>query len=864
MSTLQRLVLASFETGLVTTFKQFLIEDDAFSTLLNAYVWRKQVFKKQGTQLLGRLERSLTSQTLGSTDGGGAFSGNIFTILGLNTSQPNASLDLSGLSIIVGAQTFVSPTTPNGTLNNGGGGTGTINYQTGAVTIQTNPVAASTQVSANFSYYPSLPSLGIEEYEYEKQASDAINFPDVVYFDQRYAYQYDFSPSKFFDVSFYKMASPRNPVTWSGENYEQFYSANFYNVMWVTNNKPGFHAFDITAISSGSTTTITYTYANAANFFSINDMVVVTGTADPLGLVNGKSGTVTSIGGSDPNWTVTINLNSTGFTYSAGGDLQSLTRSVAGQDGIRWYDGDLAGEGFVNFAPPLSGATDPSYLVGCRILIPFAGVLFAIGTFERDSTGNIYYYGNRARYCQLGTPFYNSLLPSGPPPGNQISAWYDTPQGFGGFFNVGSSEKIITAALSQETMIFGMEGFQLRVTSTGNSLDPFSRQVISPELGSESTHAAISLDRGVLSVGDFGYIMTTSYNSQRIDSKILQLIFEISQGDNGNQRVSGIRDWKNEWIYFTYPQQGVSARYPNRSIFFNYRENSFAVFKEQFTTYGYFRNANPQTWEDLGDTTWGQSNFTWGSTTLAERVPLVVGGNQQGYIQIKDNDRTINDYSHYIQNIVGMTITSPSHCLEVGDYIYITGVIGPVDFNDKIFRVTSIGDQTSGGVPDPSTFTVDGDISASIPYLGNGQFRILDNFIITTKMFPLGWQQGRGCRIGAQQYLFNTTVDGEVTVNIYTSTNTSTVVNDPFNTDNPFLIQSQIVRTRPDEDLGINGSTNQQNQIWHREYGSFMGDTIQLSLTLSDEQMRVLEIVSSPVVLQAMIIEFYTGSKVLA
>lgn len=68
-------------TGLVQEREEFLLPDDAYPTLQNAYVWRERLLRKQGYQLLGRLQRNFTSTSLGSTGGGGNLFRNLITFL---------------------------------------------------------------------------------------------------------------------------------------------------------------------------------------------------------------------------------------------------------------------------------------------------------------------------------------------------------------------------------------------------------------------------------------------------------------------------------------------------------------------------------------------------------------------------------------------------------------------------------------------------------------------------------------------------------------------------------------------------------------------------------------------------------------
>ena len=47
-----------YSTGLVQEREEFLLPDDAFPSLTNAYVWRERIKRKKGYQLLGRLQKT--------------------------------------------------------------------------------------------------------------------------------------------------------------------------------------------------------------------------------------------------------------------------------------------------------------------------------------------------------------------------------------------------------------------------------------------------------------------------------------------------------------------------------------------------------------------------------------------------------------------------------------------------------------------------------------------------------------------------------------------------------------------------------------------------------------------------------------
>lgn len=215
------LKITGMTTGLVQDREEFILPNDAYPVLENAYVWRERIKRKQGYQLLGRLRRLLTGQALGNTDGAGNFSGNIIAILGL---EATAEIEVGSIEVTVGAQVFTETGT-NGILDNGAGGSGTINYQTGALTIDTNPNLAVTPVVIDFNYFPSLPVMGLRSRELT-----AINNEMLIAFDQVYAYRYLGGWQEFI-----------TGTTWSGTDSDFFWSTNYWvgdgnqKIFWVTN-----------------------------------------------------------------------------------------------------------------------------------------------------------------------------------------------------------------------------------------------------------------------------------------------------------------------------------------------------------------------------------------------------------------------------------------------------------------------------------------------------------------------------------------------------------------------------------------------------------------------------------------------------
>lgn len=838
----KRLVISEIMSGLNDYDPAFFQKNDAFTTLVNALCWRKRVLKKPGSARLGQVRRSL-----GNT-GASPFA---VTISPVPLAHGTSKFTIGSVALVDGDTTagaVANLTSSDGSYS------GTLNRTTGALSIA-HPVIAATPVY----FYPGIPIMGIEQFESDKSPNTQIDFPENVYFDQTYSYQYDGGTKQFFDVSFYKTSN--HPVYWTGANYQQFNSANYYRAMFVTNNKPGMQFVAISAISAAAVAQIT----TAVNHnLSTGDVVFInetTGT-DAANL-NMLSFSVTVTGAN----TFTVPASTAGGINNVG-IVQYMTQispSSTG-DGIRWFDGFGSGLGWVNFAPPLDNlaSSATTYLMGARILIPFGNRLLAIGTFEATSAAAATptYYGNRIRYCEVtATPFYANPTPSTSTIGVEARAWGSNIQGFGGFIDLDTTERIISASVTQGNLILGLETEQRRLGLTNVETDPFSLVVINPDYGTAGTNAVIPMDKGIMTFGEYGIMLTSSYDSKRIDLPIIDQVFQSNQNNNGYERICGARDFANEVIYFTYYSAlNQDNLFPDTTIVYNYRENSWALWSETFTTYGLFKASSGDTWQTYF-TPWENWAIFWEDLGIDRfSDPIVAGGTPQGYVMLKWSQSSYNQASMFIQGVtvnanLTATIVSPNHNLQDGMYIGFWSGVPSSGVNIQSFnaQVTVVDANTF-----TATFGADGAPGTIVP--GVWEMSVVDQINVISKQFQFDWSLNMKTRIGAQKYFLDSTTEGEFTVNIYGSQSTVSL-NNP-NTF-PNVISSNVVRTRPDNSLGLNDNVQSQDQIWHRLACSAIGDTVQLQFTMSFSQMMNRDISTANWVLYSTVLDLYP-SRMLA
>ena len=672
---LQPITVLGFDNqgGLQKKNKPFLNPDTAFDRLENAYTWRQQVRKREGLRLLGRLARILEAESLGMTAAGPPNTvtfANIFTTLGITGENP--TLEPGTLVITVGAPDTATFTDQgDGTFAVTGAGVAAgsyINYATGEVVLQFTALVGGAAITADLTYYPGLPVMGIPLREIA-----AINDEQTIWFDTKYAYIWN-------GTSFQEFIPG---TTWNGSDSDFFWSTNYRGVL------PQDRLFFTT------------------NFF--NDV------------------------GSPMRYT----------------------------DGTTW----------TTFAPAVDAT---NFLFQARILIPYFGRLLALNVWEGATVGGAVNIFNRCRFSQIGNPV-------------AVDAWRSDQFGKGGFIDAPTNEQIISATFLNNTLIVFFEKTTWQLRYVGEYGLPFIWERIASDLGSESTFSPILFNANILAVGDRALIAATSNLVDRIDLEIPDQIFYFQNTNNGVKRVHGIRNYQKELVYWCYAdsttQAGPSTAtiFPNRVLLYNYRNNTWAVFRDNVTAFGTFQSSMDVTW-DSQTVFWDDESTTWDDFDTQSRFPLIVSGNQEGYVHYYQYTGPqgfgivpIDEQpSLYISNVTFaaglLSLTIPNHNLATGELIFITGLMFadntthlPVatDLNDLIYRVTATDPNTvvlarwdfaTDAYYTNFPFTPDLTLNT---YIGGGQASILQNIAVQTKDFNPYQQAGSQAKLSYVDFLMD-------------------------------------------------------------------------------------------------------------
>lgn len=538
--------------------------------------------------------------------------------------------------------------------------------------------------------------------------------------------------------------------------------------------------------------------------------------------------------------------------------IPSATIAGAG-DGIRWHDQTIGApvNGWINFLPPIS-TTD--FLMGCLIILPYKGFLVILNTWEGPNYAGRVNFPQRARWNrQLATPFYDANIPTGYQGGSSATTWLSTP-GNGGFIDAPTSENIVSAEFVKDTLIvyFEFSTWQLRFTGVASA--PFIWEKINTELGSVSTFSTVPFDKTTIAVGNVGIHACDSVNVVRIDQKIPSETFLIQNKNNGNKRVYGIRDFFRQLVYWTLPYTGnefgpgepgpTEIIFPNKSLVYNYVDQSFSYFNDSFTCFGYFQSRTDRLWSTTS-TTWSAANFTWISPQSQSEFPSIVAGNQQGFVVIMM--RTVaNQDAFYIANAVPgvnvVTITSPNHNLGIDDFILVSTCSGIANFVGGIYKITNVIDLNNFEVDTTSTIP-----APSGTFTGAGTFLVVSNINILTKRFNPWMQEAAQVRLGYIDFYFDRTDFGQVAVNLY------------LNEDTTIPVNAEICSTFPETTYVFNPDTPPfaQAKLWKRVYFEDISQLFQVQITLSDELMLSPFIRVSDITLHAMMPYFSKSGRLI-
>lgn len=537
---------------------------------------------------------------------------------------------------------------------------------------------------------------------------------------------------------------------------------------------------------------------------------------------------------------------------------------AATDDPIRYWNGAAWTDFLPHFLPSPPPAYVPlapgnvigsAFVQSARIIIQFKDRLLLLNTIECDAsgsgtTGNNLQYTNRCRYSHNGSPV-------------AVNAWYEPNQldnaglptslaDGAGFIDATTDEAIVSAMFIKDRLIVFFERSTWEIVYQANQVLPFTWQKINTELGSQSLLSSIPFDRQILTVGNVGVHACTGPNVQRIDQKIPDFIFEVRTANQGVYRIGGIRDFFTELAYWTFPSQEIpNSIFPDTLLVYNYVADTWAEFDDCITAFGYLEQQPALTWATWL-WTWDQSLQPWASGMLQANVRVCLAGNQQGYIFIIDDDFTRNAPVMQITNIVitsaaTITLTIMNHTLRPGqDYIVIENALG---VNMNLLNGGSYQVLTTPA-PAANTITIanPGVPTVGTTYIGGGSATRVSNLKLTSKQWNPYLPDAQNFFLQKIEFSVESTNNGAITVDYYPSSSTLSMIQAGQATNS--IIGNNVLETFPynlnNTQGALNDLENEQDRLIHPVYFQTVGNAIQLSMYLNNDQMTNPFIVPEP------------------
>lgn len=615
-SSFQPFLISEFKTGLFNYLQPWIRPTEAFDPQSNAFVYRGSLEKRNGSIIFGRMAYRDNNIALG-TGATPNFSGTLATV-------PIAA---GSLIITDGTTTFTD--NGNGTLTRSPtpGGTNTINYVTGAWSVQfsSNP-ALNANIRAT--YYPNVarPIMGLKQWTEESTGNHKL-----VAMDTRRAAVYNNSTNSF---------DPLDGIS---------------QILWKGDGSTTSITFD-----HGWTTVSPYTNALAPFSISITDgtsTIVDDGAGNLSSSGNFAAGGTINYGTTGGGAAHTVHLN---FTVAPATTVViTMTAKLLGD----YFTGDNSNFfNATNWIAPSYYPTNPGILYmtnnadrittfdGTNLARPPFPITFAHNTtFTNDIAKalDVDVYKNRflVQLPTLVTPdvavppaqtIYWSAVNS---PTNLVS----DVTGNGGFLSAPTDDRMQASEFLRDQLIVFFANSTWTFRFTGSDFAPFRFDKINNSKSTNAPYGTVSYDERITSIGAKGLIACDGVNVQRYDTAIIDQFLDINQNRFG--QCYGLRFDTINQSWMLYPSAETNATLSDKVLVYNFIENTWCTYDLILSCLGLYFITSDATWGSFAASgsnplTWGEAEFAWNSYLLQELSPVLLGGATTGgfVFQLDTND----------------------------------------------------------------------------------------------------------------------------------------------------------------------------------------------------------------------------------
>ena len=710
-----------------STFRQFLIAGNGTASPYNAFLANGHVtpgsvviIDETGLQII-------------VDNGSGTFTGNGFGSINYTTGAVSVGFtNPVGIGNTI-SQTLSSTETPisRGSVvithaasgqtvrDNGlgiftGNGTGTINYQTGAISITFNANANATPITQSFDIFNGLPVMGVMNFYTQ------TNSRQLIVADTKYVNRYNPNTNRLEDISPTPLFTGTNSDFFSWTNYPD--PDDDQRLLFVNNVDP-IHQY------SGGAVTVYPLYTNSVQITNVASGVVGNGTTGPYtintpantGIVPGTLSIIDTVGAQ----TVTDNLF---------GILQG-----AGTGTVDYLSGAIV----VTFTVAV-GVGNPINLTYKQLNTPLETCLHIRNMKDRGIALSTVEAGGIRRGLRIrisGTGAFGDVWTT-----DAIGA---------GFIDIPDNTYIQACDFNRDDLLIFTESSTWVMKYTNSDVVPFSLDRIDESRGSQAPYGTITYLNRTSAASTRGLILSDGYSVVRNDDKLPDFSFNQVNQARFFQCFAGAVDTDRDH-YLIYPTPGHEVS--DQILVTNYEEDNFALYRIPLSCMGSFIGAFDVTWDDLLIySNWDQMAAvygSWNSFGFTQGSPFAVGGGHEGQI-FKLNVIEIEDYPVQIRGMtvidaLTLRITTDFQNYQIGDVITIEAAAGMIQANDKQGAIKNI-------VTPNYTFDIEINTANFSAYTSAGTASKVIQFSTKTKKFNPFAEQNLKVRCGWVYFYVSTT-----------------------------------------------------------------------------------------------------------
>lgn len=689
--------IANFATGLETDKAPWMLPDDAQEEIFDAYIEHGIINKRDGYKFYAYglqggapyCESRIVKEVTGVSMTGAIDSANqTYTT---TVTAPNLPIR-RGTFVVTGTNPAQTATDDGDGGFTGDVSAGSINYLTGAVSVTFNSAPTAGTVTASYDYFPGKPVMMVALFV------TGTNTFEMIVADTANLNRYNSTTNRLDDITV---------RTYTGTKSNFFDWVMYPTVLDTarlifTNNVDPIQAYN------GTTT---------SDFYPIFTSVSV--STESLDSGDGSAG---PYGGTTVNPRVVP--GSVTVTANPGGTQQVVTDDSAGS-----LSGD--GTGTIDYATGVVAVTFNGVVPSAANNIK---IDYEYGSGYVESALKVFNYKDRMvllRTTETGGKIYPQRIRiSGT--GSSGDDFRVTASG-AGVIDIPDANWIMGASYNRDDLIIYTQKATWMLKYTGNDIVPFTLIKIDGTRGNKAPFAPVSYLNTTKAYSPEAFTITDGYQVERFDQRITNFGFEEINQANFDLCYSGtVEDDRNHYLIHPSPEIDTS----DRILINNYDEGNFAIFRIPLSCMGLYYKSFDITWNDLlvyeGENAWdafAADYATWNDISYSEDEPISIGGGHNGEIwelnadASEDNQLRIWGMAVDTLGPLVLDITTDWHNYVVGDYVYISGVVGATEVNGKQGFIKEVVDTHNIKVqfetndpPTITTYTSGGFISRSIPF----------------------------------------------------------------------------------------------------------------------------------------------------